>query len=287
MCSARNMWHSTASSFSPLLRVDGSFRCRTVHSLHSRRPSVRNAGLHERRMGRERDERRSGHVVVRSGPGESRESRESDLNNQLEKLKEETKAAYATAIDRVKMQATASLGPEGPSAEPSVSSLQYRLQEAIEELSHGLIEREVEVRLLLLAALSQEHLLLLGPPGTAKSELGRRLSKLCQGKYFERLLTRFSVPEELFGPLSMTALERDEYVRQVRVFKDAALLGGGPRASWQLVLACAPAVCCLLLALLLLAACSPAACCLLLAADSFFPFGCRLLGICPPRMWPS
>ena len=59
-------------------------------------------------------------------------------------------------------------------------------------------------------------MLLLGPPGTAKSELGRRLSRICQGTYFERLLTRFSVPEELFGPLSMTALEQDKYVRQTK-----------------------------------------------------------------------
>lgn len=66
-----------------------------------------------------------------------------------------------------------------------------------------------QVRLLLLAALCGEHLLLLGPPGTAKSELSRRLSKLTGGRYFERLLTRFSVPEELFGPLSMRGLEND------------------------------------------------------------------------------
>jgi len=141
---------------------------------------------------------------------------------QLDQLKESTKAAYAEAIDRVKSLAADSHG-HGESTSSSTSSssgslqssLQDRLQGAIRELSHGLIEREVEVRLLLLAALSQEHLLLLGPPGTAKSELGRRLSKLCRGKYFERLLTRFSVPEELFGPLSMRALENDEYVRQV------------------------------------------------------------------------
>lgn len=56
----------------------------------------------------------------------------------------------------------------------------------------------LQVRLLLLAALSQEHVLYIGPPGTAKSELGRRLSRLCAGTFFERLLTRFSVPEVRF-----------------------------------------------------------------------------------------
>jgi MoxR-like ATPase len=83
-------------------------------------------------------------------------------------------------------------------------------------MSGGLIERDTEVRLLLLAALAGEHILYIGPPGTAKSELGRRLSRLCQGIYFERLLTRFSVPEELFGPLSMRALEEDQYIRQTQ-----------------------------------------------------------------------
>jgi hypothetical protein len=42
--------------------------------------------------------------------------------------------------------------------------------------------------------------------GTAKSELARRLNDLVGGAYFERLLTRFSVPEELFGPLSMRGM---------------------------------------------------------------------------------
>ena len=64
------------------------------------------------------------------------------------------------------------------------------------------------MRLLLLAALAQEHLLLLGPPGTAKSVLGSRLAQLCAGRFFARLLTRFSTPEELFGPLSLAVRTR-------------------------------------------------------------------------------
>jgi MoxR-like ATPase len=85
---------------------------------------------------------------------------------------------------------------------------------ALYELERGLLQRDVATRALLLAALAGEHVLLLGPPGTAKSELARRLQRLLPGAhYFERLLTRFSVPEELFGPLSLKALEDDRYER--------------------------------------------------------------------------
>ena len=90
--------------------------------------------------------------------------------------------------------------------------LSKKVRAAAARLERGLLEREAEVRLLLLAALAGEHLLLLGPPGTAKSELARRLSNVVHGTYFERLLTRFSVPEELFGPLSMQGLENDKCV---------------------------------------------------------------------------
>jgi MoxR-like ATPase len=102
------------------------------------------------------------------------------------------------------------------------SSLRTKVSKSITRLQIGLLERDMEVRLMLLAALCGEHLLLLGPPGTAKSELSRRLSSLTGGEYFERLLTRFSVPEELFGPLSIKGLERDEYNRKTEGYLPTA-----------------------------------------------------------------
>ena len=95
-------------------------------------------------------------------------------------------------------------------------------------LEHGLLQRDVAARALLLSALAGEHLLLIGPPGTAKSELARRLQRLLPGtRYFERLLTRFSVPEELFGPLSLQALEAAGHP-PARVVPELAPASDGP-----------------------------------------------------------
>ncbi|KAL7570304.1 hypothetical protein ACA910_017154 [Epithemia clementina (nom. ined.)] len=95
------------------------------------------------------------------------------------------------------------------------SCWKYRdeLRLAIDRVGEGLVERSVEARLVVLALLATEHILLLGVPGTGKSVLGRRLSVLCNGSFFQRLLTRFTTPEELFGPLSLRSLENDEYRR--------------------------------------------------------------------------
>ena len=75
-------------------------------------------------------------------------------------------------------------------------------------------EREAEIEGLLISVLARQHMLLIGPAGTAKSLLSVELAKIVQGvNYFQWLLTRFSTPEELFGPVSLKELEQGIYKR--------------------------------------------------------------------------
>ena len=89
-----------------------------------------------------------------------------------------------------------------------------KLEEIKNALNAKFFERENEVEAILIALLSRQHMLMIGPAGTAKSALSVELAKIVQGtEYFQWLLTRFSTPEELFGPLSLKDLEQGVYKR--------------------------------------------------------------------------
>lgn len=90
-----------------------------------------------------------------------------------------------------------------------------KMTKASDFLNKTFVERHAEIKGIMLSVLAKTHILLLGPPGTAKSQLIITWSKLIRGaKYFQWLLTKYTTPEEIFGPYSLAALERDEYVRK-------------------------------------------------------------------------
>jgi len=83
-------------------------------------------------------------------------------------------------------------------------------------------ERQNEIRALMVATLAGEHVLFLGDPGTGKSALAQAFSVALGGTYFQRLVTKFSVPEEVFGPFSLSGLENDRYERKVEGYLPTA-----------------------------------------------------------------
>lgn len=89
-----------------------------------------------------------------------------------------------------------------------------KLTEIKDALNAKYFEREKEVEAILIALISRQHMLMIGPPGTGKSALAADISKIVSGmKHFQWLLTRFSTPEELYGPLSLKDLEQGIYKR--------------------------------------------------------------------------
>ena len=87
------------------------------------------------------------------------------------------------------------------------------LSRLYEELYKPFVGREEEAKVLVLSLVSGEHSILIGEPGTAKSALARRLASLIEARFFKYLLTKFTEPGELLGPLDIAALKEGVYRR--------------------------------------------------------------------------
>ncbi len=97
----------------------------------------------------------------------------------------------------------------------TTTPIQRKMDQAIELLERRFLERSELIRLLMLGMMSGENALLIGPPGTAKSQLARSVAQLFGSEHwFEYLLTRFTTPDEIFGPVSLQQLKLDHYVRK-------------------------------------------------------------------------
>ncbi|HEV3194348.1 MAG TPA: AAA family ATPase, partial [Polyangiaceae bacterium] len=93
-------------------------------------------------------------------------------------------------------------------------SLPLRLAQLARALEGRFLGKDEAIRLLLVTAMAGEHAVLIGPPGTAKSALIRTFARLLQARYFEYLLTRFTEPNEIFGPVDIVAFREGRYERR-------------------------------------------------------------------------
>jgi MoxR-like ATPase len=95
-----------------------------------------------------------------------------------------------------------------------VSAARDVLHAIRDELRQTFLERDALIDGALVALVAGQHVLVIGPPGTAKSMLADEVCRRLDGaRYFQWLLTRFTTPEELFGAVSLKALENDDYRR--------------------------------------------------------------------------
>jgi len=115
------------------------------------------------------------------------------------------------------MTASEGAAPRGRTSpiDAEVLRVGQRLRDVARDLDERFLDKGELVRLMLVTLLAGEHMLLVGPPGTAKSALVRHLARLVDARYFEYLLTRFSEPNELFGPVDIKAFREGSFVRRI------------------------------------------------------------------------
>lgn len=90
--------------------------------------------------------------------------------------------------------------------------LVLKLNQVLQHLKSTFVGKDDIIDLMGICLAGRENIFLLGPPGTAKSALVRELARLLNGKTFEYLLTRFTEPNELFGPFDIRKLREGDLV---------------------------------------------------------------------------
>lgn len=116
------------------------------------------------------------------------------------------------------IQADALLGNKTPQEITQLAnSCVAKLKNIEVELNQFFVERESVIKDAIRALVIGQHMLLLGPPGTGKSLMVRKLcARIDGGQYFEWLLNRTSDPAEILGPYSIKAMEQDKFLRKVK-----------------------------------------------------------------------
>lgn len=99
-------------------------------------------------------------------------------------------------------------------ADSMQDTLPSRLGQLGRALEARFLGKDEVIRLLLVATIAGEHAVLIGPPGTAKSALIRTFARMLSAHYFEYLLTRFTEPNEIFGPVDIGAFREGRYERR-------------------------------------------------------------------------
>lgn len=90
------------------------------------------------------------------------------------------------------------------------------LEKVLTHLKHIYVGKDQIIDLLGLSLIAGENIFLYGPPGTAKSAIVKSLSKQIEnGKNFDYLLTKFTEPNEIFGPINIQKLREGELVTNI------------------------------------------------------------------------
>lgn len=97
----------------------------------------------------------------------------------------------------------------------AIPELARRLQDGARRLEAQFLGKEEVIRLLFISAVAGEHMVMVGPPGTAKSALVRAFADTIDARYYDYLLTRFTEPNEIFGPVDIQAFRQGTYKRRV------------------------------------------------------------------------